>query len=289
MLRVLGGGCPSCGAARPLSDEAALVAKEAELDEWASDLEAQARELFNQRAAAKAARAAAASRRECEEELMRWTSELELQVRRATGQLEMQKREQVELCAQFDQSISANMRKLEQMQLDVRRRAAALDVAYNTCIHRIHQVCAEAVQTRRSTLRSAAPPPSLPPTESLPASPHEEPAAHGDTSTARSAFRQPEPWAGSAAAAIGAAVEGSRPLTQAKLQASVDGRTRNGPKPRQSECQPSMGPNISASIDEFVEGDIVMGRATAHLALGAWMGTDIPSSSASTVGNDYDL
>jgi hypothetical protein len=145
-------------AATAAADLISLAEEESRLEVWANQLQVQALQLEAHRAATRAARAAAQQRAEREAELHAWSARLQAQVSRAVGLLDAQRREELDKCASFDESLVKNIAALESMRIGVRRRAEALDSSYAQTAHRICVVAEEALLARRAQLDADFPP-----------------------------------------------------------------------------------------------------------------------------------
>ena len=168
--------------------EERLAAEERALCERAAALEQQVVALREQKQAAQASRR---SRELAEAEVDQWESSLREEVERAAARLNEQRRGQLDRCTALDADIGQKIGALQEMQLNVRTRASALDTAYDACVQRLHASCAEAVALRRAELtrtaesiapeqpRSRPPPqpqrPQKPPLPPLPVAPHARP------------------------------------------------------------------------------------------------------------------
>lgn len=148
----------TAAAATAVEDLISLAEEESKLEAWAAQLQAQALQLEAQRAATRAARAAAQQRAEREAELQTWAARLQAQVLRAVALLDAQRREELDKCASFDESLVQNIAALESMRTGVRRRAEALDASYAQTAHRMCVVAEEALLARRAQLEADFPP-----------------------------------------------------------------------------------------------------------------------------------
>ena len=131
--------------------EERLAAEEEHICERMRTLEHQVQTLHEHKAAAAEARRLAEAAAAGEAELAQWEASLLAEVERATSRLNDQRQVQLERCTAFDVALGHKVASLQQMQLDVRRRAAALDTAYDACMQRIQASCTESVALRRAT------------------------------------------------------------------------------------------------------------------------------------------
>jgi len=139
-----------------MDDELATLAEEeTKLEAWAAALQSQALALEAQRARVHARRAR-------ELELHGWSARLQAQVSHAVALLDDQRREELDKCAAFDESLVANIAALEGMRVGVRRRAEALDASYAQTAHRMCILAEEALLTRRAQLEAEFPPAQRP-------------------------------------------------------------------------------------------------------------------------------
>lgn len=136
--------------------EASLEAEEQALLQRAAVLERQVRQHALQKAAAAAARKQAEARERTEAELQRWQGELRGEVDGAVRRLNEQRGVQLERCAQFEETLQANIEAMQAMQHNVRRRAAALDTAFDACVQRLGTAYVDAVALRRQQQPSPA-------------------------------------------------------------------------------------------------------------------------------------
>lgn len=139
---------PSAGAEEGL--DAILAAEEQALVQRAAALERSVRQHKAAKEAALAAKQLAEQRQAAEGELQRWQAELRAEVDGAIGRLQAQREDQLAKCRRFESTLEANVEQLQAMLLQVRRRASALDTAFDACVQRLSSSYAEAVAARRA-------------------------------------------------------------------------------------------------------------------------------------------
>lgn len=136
--------------------EERLRVEEERLCRDAQALERQIKRLAEHKAAAKAARERAEAQQAAEVDTRRWQQELRAEVERAVARLQQQRASQLEQCAAFEAQLAHNIAQMQTMQLNVRRRAAALDTAFDASVQRLNTLYAEAVARRRSELQPSS-------------------------------------------------------------------------------------------------------------------------------------
>ena len=134
--------------------EAALAAEEAELVRKAQALERAVQKHKQQKAAAASAREEAEAQQRQEEEMQRWQASLRSEVESAVQRLNEQRLSQLERCAQFEDALQANISQMQGTLHQVRRRAAALDTAFDACVQRLSTAYVDAVAARRQDAAS---------------------------------------------------------------------------------------------------------------------------------------
>ena len=135
--------------ATALAAEQALQAEESMLLQRAADLEKQVREHKLRKEAAALAKQQAEEQRKAEEELEKWAQELKAEVDKTIERLNAQRATQIARCQQFDATLQANIEAMQQMQMQVRRRQAALDAAFDAAAAKVANAHHDAVLTRR--------------------------------------------------------------------------------------------------------------------------------------------
>jgi chromosome segregation ATPase len=130
-------------------EEAALAAEEAMLVQKAAALEKQVQRHRQQKAALAAAREQAAARQKSEDDMQQWQGELRTEVEGAVARLNEQRVVQLERCAEFEEKLVDNIETMQHTLHQVRRRAAALDTAFDSCVQRLSSAYVDAVALRR--------------------------------------------------------------------------------------------------------------------------------------------
>ena len=81
--------------------------------------------------------------------MQQWQAELRAEVEAAIGRINAERKQQIERCTSFEATLQANIDAMQAMQLQVRRRAAALDTSFDACVHRLSSAYVSAVAQRR--------------------------------------------------------------------------------------------------------------------------------------------
>jgi colicin import membrane protein len=131
--------------AEPVPDEAELEAEEWELMRKAEALEREVAEHKAAKEAAREARRRADERHAAEAALQRWQSELRAETEVAIARLNEQRAAQLTKCAEFEAKLQANIEAMQAMQVQVRRRAAAIDTAFDATVARLSGSYTDAV------------------------------------------------------------------------------------------------------------------------------------------------
>ena len=84
-----------------------------------------------------------------EEALDNWQAELRRETDVAIARLNEQRQSQLTRCTQFEAQLQANIEAMTAMQVQVRRRAVALDTSFDAAVQRLSVAYADAVATRR--------------------------------------------------------------------------------------------------------------------------------------------
>jgi hypothetical protein len=95
--------------------------------------------------AAREARRRADERHAAEAALQRWQSELRSETEVAIARLNEQRAAQLTKCAEFEAKLQANIEAMQAMQVQVRRRAAAIDTAFDATVARLSGSYTDAV------------------------------------------------------------------------------------------------------------------------------------------------
>jgi len=138
-----------------LDDEDMLAAEEAALLSRAEALELMVRQHRAHRESARAARQRAEEQQAEEAQMQQWQAELRCEVEAAIGRINAERKQQIERCTTFEATLQANIDAMQAMQLQVRRRAAALDTSFDACIHRLSSAYVSAVAQRRQQAQPA--------------------------------------------------------------------------------------------------------------------------------------
>ena len=141
--------------------EALLDAEEQALMLRAQALERELAEHKAHKAAALEAKRIAEEKNAAAAEFERWQAELRSETERAISQLNRQRTQQLERCAQFDAKLQANIAAMESMRAQVRRRADAIGTAFDACSQRLSASYRDAVARRAATLSDSAAPTSV--------------------------------------------------------------------------------------------------------------------------------
>ena len=139
----------------PLPDEAALEAEEAALVLKAEALERAVAEHKAQKQAARDARRRAEERQAAESALHHWQNELRAETEAAIARLNAQRAAQLSRCAEFEAKLQTQIEAMQQMQMQVRRRAAAIDTAFDATVQRLSSSYTDAVAQRAEQLAAA--------------------------------------------------------------------------------------------------------------------------------------
>ena len=132
-----------------LAKEEALMAEERALLARAAALERQVQRHKEAKEAARVARVKAEEREKAEREFEQWASELRSEVDNTVTRLNAQRTQQIARCRQFDDQLQQNIDQMLAMQQQVRRRATALDAAFDACVGRLSGAYSDAVARRR--------------------------------------------------------------------------------------------------------------------------------------------
>ena len=135
-----------------LPDEAALDVEEQALMAKAEALERAVAEHRAQKAAALLARRRAEERQATETALAQWQAELRAETEGAISRLNEQRVAQLAKCADFEAKLQANIEAMQAMQLQVRRRAAAIDTAFDATVQRLSGSYTDAVARRAASV-----------------------------------------------------------------------------------------------------------------------------------------
>jgi hypothetical protein len=102
-----------------------------------------------------------------------WETALRAQVGHATARLDAHRQQQLAQCAQFEATLVQNIATLQNMQLEVRRRAAALNAEHHASVERLNVAVEHAVELRSAdpgllvVVDSAAAPAAVQPAQNL--------------------------------------------------------------------------------------------------------------------------
>lgn len=121
--------------------EECLLAEEAHLSHEAKVLERQVQRHNQTKAATRAARELAESKRTAEAENLEWQQLLWNEVKHAIERLNEHRQQQLEKCDTFEQKLQKNIHAMIAMQHDVRRRAEVLEASFDAAMQRLH--CAQ--------------------------------------------------------------------------------------------------------------------------------------------------
>ena len=132
-----------------VATEEALAAEERALLARAAALEKQVKQHREAKEAARAVRQKAEEQQKAEAEFEQWAVELRKEVDNTVTRLNAQRTQQVSRCRQFDETLQQNIDAMLSMQQQVRRRATALDAAFDACVGRLSGAYTDAVARRR--------------------------------------------------------------------------------------------------------------------------------------------
>ena len=132
-----------------LAAEASLDEQERALMQRAAALERQVMQHKSKKAAILEQKKQAEEAKAAEEALDNWQAELRRETDVAIARLNEQRQSQLTRCTQFEAQLQANIEAMTAMQVQVRRRAVALDTSFDAAVQRLSVAYADAVATRR--------------------------------------------------------------------------------------------------------------------------------------------